>query len=134
VWPRVKRELAIFAAVFAGLFAYTALEVFYLRSYGGLFILTGVPTPGGAPLEIHLMNTAIKGCWAALAYVGVMRLFFGPIHWPRVAVLWAGGLAIIGIVASMAMQGMIALATAGNLALLAYVFIGQVVVRDWIVR
>jgi hypothetical protein len=134
VRPRIRRELAIFAAVFAGLFVYTALEILYVLTLGGLFFLTGVPTPGGAPLAIHLMNTAIKGGWAALAYVGVMRMFFGPIRWPRVAVLWATGLVIIGAFASLAMQGTIAAPSAGNAVLVAYVVIGQIIARDWVAR
>jgi hypothetical protein len=134
VWPRVQRELKIFAAVFAGLFVYTALEIFYLTTYGGFFLLTGLPTPGGAPLAVHLMNTGIKGGWAALAYVAVMRLYFGPIIFLRVVALWALGLGVIGVLASMAMHGTIAGPTVGNLATFAYLLVGQMIARDWIAQ
>ncbi|MGL6209978.1 MAG: hypothetical protein ACRC14_09145 [Paracoccaceae bacterium] len=133
-WLRVRRELAIFAALFVGLFVYCALEVYYLLTLGGFFPLTGIPTPGGAPLIIHLINVAIKGAWAAFSYGASMRLMFGKVRIARVLSLWLFGIATIAVLGTLVFQGLLDIRVIGNLTIVVYVLIGQIVVRDWVSR
>jgi hypothetical protein len=131
-WQRLGADLAIFAALFTGRAIYFALEVVYLATRGGLVFLTGIPTPGGAPLSIHLINVAIKGGWAALGYGLVLRLLFGRLNVGRLACLWLFGLGCIGGSGHLAISGNVPIQVIGNAVLLIYLLFGQIVARDWV--
>lgn len=126
-----RREFSILGALLAGLVTYMVIEVIYVSTMGAFIFLHGIPTPGGAPLWIHLANTGIKGAWSALAYALVMRWAFGRVRPTLVAALWTIGLIILALLGGLAMQGVIASTTAENVALLSYLGLGWLVVRDW---
>ncbi len=127
-----KRHGKIFAALFAGLFVLTCLDVLYMRTMGGYPLLTGIPTPGGAPLFIHVINMGLKGAYAALAYGLVMRGLFGRVSWGRVAVLWAVGLTIVAVLGGMAMAGALSVELMGWIGLALYFAIGHLFVGAWV--
>ena len=134
MWISAKRELKIFLALLAALFTVTALDVFYVLSMGGVFFLTGVPTPGGAPIGIHVLNFGIKGGWAALAYGLVMRVAFGSMNPMRLFVLWVIGLAIILLLGTLAATKTLEMQSASFIGMGLFLVIGQLIARDWVSR
>lgn len=107
------------------------LEVLYIMMMGRFIPLTGIPTPGGAPLSIHVMNMGIKGAWSALVYGLVMRWAFGKVVWSRVALLWLVGIAVVAVLGGLAAADLIPVAVAGWVGLAAYWATGQFIARDW---
>lgn len=131
---RLRKEVAIFGALFAAFATVTAIDVVYVATMGAFIFLSGIPTPGGAPVSIHVINFGIKGGWAAVAYSIVMRLAFGRISPLRVLVLWAVGLATVALLGSMAATGVIGTSAAFLIGTAAYLLIGQFIARDWVSR
>ncbi len=131
---RVRKELGIFGALFAAMIIMSLLDIYYVATAGGFLLLTGIPTPGGAPLWVHVTNMGIKGFWAAVAYAVVMKTVFGGVSAIRVAVLWIAGLLIIALLGGLAESGSLQISTAMLVGMAAYFFIGQVVARDWVSR
>lgn len=134
IWPRLRKEAGIAAATLAALATYVTLEVIYLLTFGRFVILTGLPTPGGAPLEIHIANMGLKGAYAALVYLLLMRLWFGRIVWWRGIVLWAVGLLTVALLGSAATAGWLTQNVAANVGLAAFVAVSLFVARDWVAR
>lgn len=134
MWARLRKELGIFLASIAAFSVAVMLEVFYVITMGQFFFLTGIPTPGGAPLIIHVMNMGLKGAYAATAYAIVMRLWFGKISIGRVAALWAFGLFVIALLGWAAMMGVLTINVASNLGLATFFVISLLLIRDWVSR
>jgi hypothetical protein len=132
MWAVLRREAGILTATFTALASYVALEVVYLKTLGRFVILTGIPTPGGAPLVIHLFNVGLKGAYAALAYAVVMRLWFGRISWSRVAILWGSGLLFLTGLAIVDLYGFLWPALLIWIGLISYLVISTIFVRDWV--
>ena len=131
---RLRKELSIFGALFAAFATVTAIDVVYVMTMGKFVFLSGIPTPGGAPVSIHVFNFGIKGAWAALTYGLLMRLTFGRVHPMRVALLWAAGLALVALLGSLAATGVVTAEAAFLIGLAVYLAVGQVVARDWVSR
>lgn len=131
---RFQKELSIFGALFVALLTVTAIDVVYVMTMGKFVFLSGIPTPGGAPVSIHVFNFGIKGGWAALAYGLVMRSAFGRVHPMRVALLWAVGLALVALLGSLAAVGVVRSGAAFLIGLAVYLAVGQFVARDWVSR
>jgi hypothetical protein len=131
---RLRKELSIFGALFVALLTVTAIDMVYLMTMGKFIFLSGIPTPGGAPVSIHVFNFGIKGGWAALAYGLVMRFAFGRVHPMRVALLWAVGLALVALLGSLAAVGVVGADAAFLIGLAVYLAVGQFVARDWVSR
>lgn len=131
---RLRKELGIFGALFAAMTMISVLDIYYVATGGGFLLLTGIPTPGGAPLWVHVMNMGIKGFWAAVAYGAVMKTLFGGVSVGRVAVLWITGLLIIALLGGLADSGALQISSAMLLGTTAYFLIGQIVARDWVCR
>ncbi|MDR5652286.1 hypothetical protein [Ruixingdingia sedimenti] len=129
-----RRYLGVLGALAAGFLTWFLLEVLYVMTLGRVIPLTGIPTPGGAPVWIHVLNTGVKGAWAALAYGLVMRLVFGRVRWLRVALLWLVGLASAAALGGMAASGTISHDAGLLVALAGYGLIGMVIARDWVSR
>lgn len=129
-----RRHLGVLGALAAGFLTWFLLEVLYIVTLGWFIPLTGIPTPGGAPVWIHVLNTGVKGAWAALAYGLVMRLVFGRVRWLRVALLWLVGLASAAALGGMAASGTISPDAGFLVALAGYGLIGMVIARDWASR
>ncbi len=134
MWPVLRRETGFVLAGLAGTLIFVALEVIYLRSLGRLVFLTGIPTPGGAPLAIHVFNMAVKGAWAALAYGGVMRLWFGRVSWRRLAALWAAGVVTVALLGMAAMARWIDPSSAALVGLAAPLVVSVGIARGWVTR
>jgi hypothetical protein len=134
IWQTVRKYAGIVLATVAALFVFILLEVVYVRTLGRMYFLTGIPTPGGAPLGIHVLNMGLKGGYSALAYALVMRLWFGRVFPRRVAALWLIGLIIVAIFGYAAMKGLMSPQMAGNIGLLAFLVISLVIARDWVSR
>ena len=131
---RLRKELSIFGALFAAFATLTAIDVVYVVTMGKFVFLSGIPTPGGAPVSIHVFNLGIKGGWAAFAYGLVMRLAFGRVHPMRVALLWAIGLALVALLGSLAAAGVVRADVAFLIGLAVFLAVGQFVARDWVAR
>ena len=131
---RLKKELSIFGALFAALVTVTVIDSLYLATMGALVFLSGIPTPGGAPVYIHVLNFGVKGGWAALVYALIMRAFFGQVNARRVAALWASGLVVIAVLGSAAGAGALEVGQALLIGLGTYLLIGQFLARDWVSR
>jgi len=130
----LRKELGIFGALFAAMIIMSVLDIYYVATAGGFLLLTGIPTPGGAPLWVHVINMGIKGFWAAVAYAVVMKTVFGGISAIRVAVLWISGLLIIALLGGLADSGALQISSAMLVGMAAYFFIGQIIARDWVSR
>jgi hypothetical protein len=130
----LRRESGIVAATFAALATFVALEVIYERTFGRMVFLTGIPTPGGAPLVIHLFNLGLKGGYAALTYGLVMRLCFGRVAWARVAVLWASGLALVTVLAIADSYELMSPANLFGIGLGLFFLCSLAIVRTWVSR
>ena len=131
---RLRKELSIFGALIAAFVTVTAIDVVYVMTMGKFIFRSGIPTPGGAPVSIHVFNFGIKGGWAALAYGLVMRLGFGRVRPMRVALLWAVGLALVALLGSLAAAGVVRADAAFLVGLAVYLAVGQFVARDWVSR
>jgi hypothetical protein len=134
MWPRVRKELGFFLASFAAFSVAVLLDVFYVITMGQFYFLTGIPTPGGAPFLIHVINMGLKGAYAATAYAIVMRLWFGKISISRVAVLWVFGLFVIALLGSAAITGGLSVNAAVSLGLVTFFVSSLLVARDWVSR
>lgn len=131
---RLRKELGIFGALLAAMAIMSVLDIYYVATAGGFLLLTGVPTPGGAPLWVHVMNMGIRGFWAAVAYGAVMKTVFGGVSVMRVTVLWCAGLSIIALLGTLVDCGALPISSAMLLGTAAYIFIGQIIARDWVSR
>ncbi|THV20657.1 hypothetical protein [Peteryoungia ipomoeae] len=131
---RLKKEFGIFGALFFAMAIMSMLDIYSMGTAGGFLLLTGVPTQGGAPLWVHVMNMGIKGFWAAIAYGAAMKAVFGGVSAIRVAALWIAGLLIIGFLGGLAENGVLQISTAMLVGIAAYFLIGQIIARDWVSR
>jgi hypothetical protein len=126
-----KKELKIIAALFAGLVTYALIDIVYLVTKGAEIPLHGIATPGGAPLSIHLFNTALNGFWSAAIYALVLKVSFGRVFPFRVVCVWALGLATIAAGVNCVELGLLAWPITSNLILALYFALGWLVIRDW---
>ncbi len=127
-----RKNLGIVLATVAALFTFWALDALYVLAMGRFFLLTGIPTPGGAPLAIHVFNMGLKGGYAALIYMLVMRSWFGRVAPKRVAVLWTVGLIVVAMLGGAAKNGVLSPLMATNIGLFAFAAISLFFARDWV--
>lgn len=98
-------------------------------------LIFGVPTFGGAPIAVHLLNHAWWGIPGALVYALILRLGFGhPVRWKRLILLYVTAVLMAAIFAHIMIgRGMAPLDVLAN-AQRIWFFCGLFIIRDWIVR
>lgn len=132
----LKTAVALFLGWVGFVLANVAHLIAWIRlrdTLGSFAVITGIPTFGGAPVGIHLVNVAIWAIPATLLYGAAMRLLFHrPLVWRRIAAIYVLGVGSAAVAANLAASGILTVPQAVNGFHLVYAVVGLFVVRTWV--